>query len=391
MATICVKIRLYPTAAQDTKLRATLDVCRQVYNSFLHWRKFGYETQGKAPTEREQEKALAVWKPRHPELSTVHAHLLQNVAIRVDLAFQAFFRRVKAGETPGYPREKGAGQYDSLTFKEYGNGCKLGENSVTLSKIGTIKAVVHRVVEGVYKTCTLRRQGEKWYACFAVEVQPEPLPPSEEAIGLDVGLNQFAALSNGEFVPNPRFLRKDEKALAKAQRKVEKYRKGSPAQRKARKVVRRIHERIANRRHDFAHQTARKLVNRFGRLAVEKLTVKNLSKHPAPKQAEETGAFLPNGASQKSGLNKSILDAAWGMFRTVLASKAESAGRQYAEVNPAWTSQDCSGCGYRAKKKLSERWHYCPMCSLSLDRDTNAAINILKTAVGLHSVAGTPA
>ncbi len=334
---------------------------------------------------------LAVWKQAHPELATVHAHLLQNTAIQVELAFQAFFRRVKNGETPGYPRKKGRGQYDSFTFKEYGNGCKLNENSVTLSKIGTLKAVAHRVVEGVYKTCTIRRQGEKWYACFAVEVPPEPLPPSEEAIGIDVGLNQFAALSNGEFIPNPRFFRKDEKALAKAQRKVEKHKKGSPQQRKARKVARRIHERIANRRHDFVHQTARTLVNRFGYIAVEKLTVKNLSKRPAPGQDAETGEFLPNGASQKAGLNKSILDAAWSMFRRVLVSKAESAGRKYVEVNPAYTSQDCSGCGYRAKKKLSERWHYCPMCSLSLDRDTNAAINILKTAVGLHSVAGIPA
>jgi putative transposase len=389
--TICVKIRLYPTPAQETKLRHTLALCRQVYNSFLHWRKFAYEVEDKAPTEREQEKALTGWKDSHPELSTVHAHLLQNVAIRVDLAFQAFFRRVKAGETPGYPREKGDG-YDSFTFKEYGNGCKLSDNSVTLSKIGSVKAIVHRHVEGVYKTCTIRRQGEKWYACFAVEVQPEPLPPSDEKVGIDVGLNQFAALSNGEMIANPRFLRKDEKALAKAQRKVEKHKKGSPAQRKARKVVSRIHERIRNRRHDFVHQLSRKIVNRYGLIAVEKLNVKNMSKSPAPKPDPlRELRFLPNGASAKAGLNKSILDAAWSMFRYCLAYKAESAGRKCVEVNPAWTSQDCSGCGYRAKKKLSERWHYCPICSLSLDRDTNAAINVLKIAVGLHSVAGIPA
>lgn len=198
----------------------------------------------------------------------------------------------------------------------------------------------------------------------------------------------FAALSNGEFVDNLRFFRKDEKALAKAQRKVEKHKKGSWAQRKARKVVSRIHERIRNRRHDFAHQLSRKLVNRFGLIAVEKLNVKNMSKRPAPRQDEQTGEYLPNGASQKSGLNKSIADAGWSLLRFCLAYKAESAGRKIVAVNPAWTSQDCSGCGARVKKKLSELVHFCPNCGLSMNRDTNAARNILQIAVGLHSVVG---
>jgi putative transposase len=392
MNTLCVKIRLYPTPAQETALGDTLEVCRGVYNSFLHWRTFAYETQGIAPTERDQEKALALWKENHPELKTVQAHVLQNIAVRVELAFRAFFRRVKAGETPGYPREKGAGCYDSFTFKQYGNGCHLHENSLTLSKIGTIKAVVHRTLPGIYKTCTIRRQNGKWFACFAVEVEQEPFPESTENIGIDVGLEKFAALSNGEFIDNPRFFRKDEKALKKAQRKLAREKRGSQKRRKAKRVVARIHERIANRRHDFVHQAARKIVDRFGFIGVEKLNVKTMSQSPEPKQDEATGEFLPNGHAAKAGLNKSILDAAWSMFRHVLTSKAESAGRKLVEVNPAYTSQDCSGCGYRAKKKLSERWHFCPKCGLSLDRDTNAAVNILqlglKNAVGLHSVNG---
>ena len=244
------------------------------------------------------------------------------------------------------------------------------DNSVTLSKIGVIKAVIHRVVKGVYKTCTVRRQGDKWCVCFAVEVEPEPLPPSEEAVGVDVGLNHFAALSNGEMIASPRFFRKDEKVLAKAQRKLSKQKRSTKERRKAKKVVRRIHERIAFRRHDFVHQTARRLVNRFGLIAVEKLNTK--------------------GMMQNHCLAKSIADAAWSMFRRVLASKAESAGRKYAEVDPRWTSQDCSGCGTCVKKKLSERVHYCPNCGLSLDRDTNAALNILNIGMGLHTVPGIP-
>jgi len=252
---------------------------------------------------------------------------------------------------------------------------------------------LHRPIEGRVKTCTVRRQGAKWYVCFSVEVEAQPLPPASEQVGVDVGLNQFAALSNGEVIENPRFCQKDEKALAKAQRKFDKVKNEhrTKAHRKAKKVVRRIHERIRNRRHDFVHQTARRLVNRYGLIAVEKLNVKNMSRRPAPKQDEATGEYLPNGASQKAALNQSIADAAWSMFRYVLTYKAESAGRQVVNINPAWTSQDCSGCGTRRKKKLSERVHDCPNCGLSLDRDINAAINILQIAVGQHSVVGIPA
>jgi putative transposase len=392
MFKMALKYRLYPTAAQETVLDRTLATCRDVYNSLLHERKHDYEAKGTSPSRYEQQKHFPRWSKEFPEIGGVFSQVLQNVAARLDIAFKAFFRRVQAGEKPGFPRVKGEG-YDSFTYPQA--GFKVLDQAVSLSKIGTVKAILHRPVEGTIKTCTVRRQSGKWYVCFAVEVgvspcaspEAEPLPPSVKQVGIDVGLNAFAALSNGEFVENPRFFRKEEKALAKAQRKVEKYKKGSPAQRKARKVVSRIHERIRNRRHDFVHQLSRKIVNRFGLIAVEKLNVKNMSKSPAPKpDPENVGQYLPNGASAKAGLNKSILDAAWSVFRFCLAYKAESAGRQYAEVNPAWTSQDCSGCGMRVKKTLQERVHFCPMCGLSLDRDTNAARNILQIAVGQHSV-----
>jgi putative transposase len=307
-----------------------------------------------------------------------------------------FFRRVKENqnkppherEPVGYPRFKGRGQYDSITYPQ--KGFAMGENSVHLSKIGSVKAVLHRPVPGKIKTCTLRRQGEKWYVCLAVEVEVEPLPESTETVGIDVGLKTFAAFSNGEFIENPRFFRKDQKALAKAQRKFDKVKNKhrSKERRKAKKVVARIHERIRNRRHDFVHQTARRLINRFGLIAVEKLSVENMMAAPKAKpDADNPGQFLPNGASQKAGLNKSIADASWSMFRAVLTQKAESAARVVIAVNPAYTSQDCSECGYRVKKRLCVRIHVCPCCGLVLDRDVNAARNILKIAVGQHSVA----
>ncbi len=356
MNKISVKYRLFPNHAQQRTLNETLAVCRDVYNSLVHERTVCSETQGKSPHLYQQQKSITTWKPNNPELKTVHSQVLQNVAVRVELAFQAFFRRVKAGEEPGYPRLKGKGQYDSITYPQ--EGYSVGESTVTLSKIGLVKAKIHRVCPGTIKTCTVRKDGQKWYVCFSCEYAAVPLPPCDTSVGIDVGLKSFAALSNGEFIENPRFFRKEETALAKAQRRFDKVKdkRGSKERKKAKKVVGRVHERVKNRRHNFIHQQSRKLVNRFGVIAVEKLNVK--------------------GMVQNHGLAKSISDASWTQFRNSLTMKAESAGRLVIAVNPAYTSQDCSACGYRAKKKLSERWHHCPMCGLRLDRDTNAAVNI---------------
>jgi len=372
----CLKIRLYPTRTQTRELEETLETCRLVYNSLVLDRKYQYDVDGQSVGYFQQKAYLPVWKKDHPELKEVYSQVLQDVAHRVHLAFDAFFDRVKKGEgkierTPGFPRLKGAGQYDSLTYTQ-GKNFKVGDSTIELPKFGKIKAKIHRRPWGVLKTCTLHRVNGKWFACICQEIEPELLPPSEEAIGIDVGLKTFAALSDGAFIENPRFFRKDEKALAKAQRKLSKQKRGSRERRKARKVVSRIHERIRNRRHDFCHQNARRIVNRFGVIGVEKLSVKNMLGNPC--------------------LAKSISDAAWSQFRSILTSKAESAGREVIAVNPAYTSQDCSGCGYRpdglegrTKKKLSDRWHLCPMCGLSVDRDTNAAVNIL--ALGQQSLA----
>jgi len=359
--------RAYPTKAQETAMKQTLETCRHVYNSLLNWRKHDYDVLGKSPSKVEQQAAFPKWKQEHPELCHVYSQVLQNVAVRVDLAFDAFFRRVKSGETPGFPRVKGEG-YDSFTYPQSGFGFYQGK--LRLSKIGDIAIRLHRPIDGDIKTCTVRRVRHKWYVCLSCQVGAELLPPSEEEVGVDVGLKTFAALSSGENVDNPRFFRKDERALAKAQRRVARQVRGSRKRRKARKVVSRIHERIRNRRHDFVHQTARRLVNRFGVIAVEKLNVKGMVTPINPKN---------------HCLAKSISDASWSMFRNVLSQKAERAARVYAEINPAYTSQTCSGCGHIAKKSLSERQHDCQMCGLSLDRDTNAAINIL--SVGQYRVA----
>jgi len=400
---LACRYRLYPTKAQVSVLERTLGVCRDVYNSLVHERTVLYETQGKSPSRVDQCREITTWKATHPELSDVYSQVLQNITRRVDLAFQAFFRRVKLrqagslggntnGEEPGYPRLKGKGQYDSITYPQSGFGFYQGK--LGLSKIGNVAIHLHRPVEGTIKTCTIRRTATgNWYACFSCEVEPEYLEPYSEEVGIDVGIKVFAALSNGEFIENARFFRRDEKALAKVQRRFDrvKHKHRTKARRKAKRGVARIHERIRTRRHDFVHQAARRLVNRYGVIAVEALQVENMMASPKAKpDPENPGQFLPNGASAKAGLNKSIADASWSMFRNVLTMKAERAFRLVVAVPPQYTSQMCSGCGNIVKKSLDVRVHRCLSCGLELDRDTNAAVNI-QAAVGQHSLAALAA
>jgi putative transposase len=360
--------RIYPTKKQATKLNETLNECRWLYNQLLEQRKTAYEQDGKGLSCYEQQATYPLWKKERPSLSTVHSQVLQNVAVRVDLAFQAFFRRCKAGENPGYPRFKGYGRYDSFTYPQSGFSLT-HDHRVCLSKIGRVKMIYHRPIKGKVKNCTICRSGTgKWYVSFSCECEPLRLPQAHTQVGIDVGLKTFATLSPGEEIANPKFFRKEEKVLARVQRKHAKLAQGSQVRRKHRKVVARVHERIAFRRDNFTHQQSRQIVDRFGIIAVEDLTVNRM---------------LHNHC-----LAKSISDAAWSAFFSQLNAKAEEAGRQFIKVNPAYTSQDCSRCHHRQKMPLSERTYHCPCCLLEIDRDLNAAKNIV--SVGLHTLGIQP-
>jgi len=359
------KYRIYPTKSQRSRMERTLDLCRWVYNQTLAYRKNAWEQDNKSVSKFETYNKLPEWKVEKPELTEVHSQVLQNAQERVDLAFKAFFRRVKSGEKPGYPRFKGKGRYDSFTYPQ--SGFKLLSGKLRLSKIGDIKIKLHRPIEGKIKRLTIRRTSTgKWFACFSVEIDDPLKPPWKDGsmVGIDVGLESFATLSNGEKIDNPRFFRSEEKALAKAQKRLSKCEKGSPERRKALKVVQRIHERIANRRYDFAHQISNQLVSKYGLIAFEDLSIKNML--------------------QNHNLAKSISDAAWRMLVTVTSYKAESAGSIVVLVDPRNTSQLCSRCGLKVPKSLSDRVHECPQCGLVMDRDENAAINILR--LGLQSL-----
>jgi putative transposase len=359
-----MQYRLRPTKTQAHQLASQLEECRWLYNHLLAARRDAWGERQESLSYHAQATTLPSLKQGRPALSSVHSQVLQNVAVRIDLAFKAFFRRCKAGAEPGYPRFRGRGRYDSMTFPQYGNGCQMTDGMLKLSKVGALRVVQHRPLEGTPKTCTIRRASTgKWYVTIACEVEAQPLPATGAAAGIDVGLASFSTLSSGEQTPCPKFLRRDENDLKRTQRKLSTTEKGTPAWKKRRTIGARVHERISHRRNNFAHQESRRLVNRFDLIAVEDLSV--------------------NQMVHNHCLAKSIQDAAWSQFTAFLAYKAAYAGRQYVAVNPAYTSQDCSQCGHRQKKTLAERVHSCICCGLTLDRDHNAARNIL--SLGLQA------
>jgi putative transposase len=368
------KFRIYPTKSQKTKMEQTLDLCRWTYNKTLEIRKTAWENEGKSLNKYETNNMLPEWKEDKPELKEVFSQVLQNVHERVDLALKAFFRRVKSGEKPGYPRFRGKGWYDSFTYPQ--KGFKVDSGKVYLSKIGDIKIKLHRPIEGKIKRLTVRRAATgKWFACFSVELEDPPKPPWKDGslVGIDVGLENFATLSNGEKIANPRFFREEEKELARVQRKLSKAPKGTQERKKALKAVERVHERIANKRYEFAHQISKGLVNQYGLIAFEDLNI--------------------NGMVHNYCLAKSIHDVAWNMLVTLTSYKAASAGSMVVLVDPRNTSKMCSRCGILVEKSISDRVHNCPQCGLSMDRDWNAAVNILRLGLqsaGIQSVEAHP-
>jgi putative transposase len=290
--------RIYPTKKQETILNAQLALCCELYNAALQERRDAYRMCGKRISFTQQSAQLPEIKAIRLEYEAIYSQVLQDVLQRVDKAFKAFFSRCQAGQTPGHPRFKSTRRYDSFTYPQSGFGID-EQGKLALAKIGHIKLVQHRPFKGVVKTCTISRSATgKWFVCFACdEVSPVVLPASEAQVGIDVGLKTFAYLSDGTSIDNPRFFREEEKALVRAQRQLSRTKIGTPERAGRRKVVARVHERIRQRRENFVQQEARRLVNRFGMIAVEALVVRNMVKRPRAR-IDEAGRYLPNGASR---------------------------------------------------------------------------------------------
>ena len=382
------KYRLYPTRKQRETLQFTLDRNREIYNAALEERREAWRLCKVSVTFEMQSRELPDIKKDRPEFGEIYAQILQETLHRVDKAFKAFFRRVKKGEKAGYPRFQGYDRYDSFTYPQVerlkGKPVISIENGkVVLPKIGHVKVKQHRPLEGKVKTCTVKREGEHWYVVFACEIEAQTkLPSTDLPIGIDMGLRHFMTDSNGDVVNNPRFFRKSHGKLKKKQQRLAKKKKRSHRRRKAVSLVAKAHKKVANQRRDFHHHHARILVDTFETIVFEDLSMHHMVKRPKAKQ-DENGKYLPNGASSKAGLNKSILDAGWASFIELVKHKAEWAGVTVMQVDPKKTSQMCSACGKEGEHKdLSVRTHLCVHCGVVLDRDHNAAVNILDRGLG---------
>jgi putative transposase len=338
------------------KCEQTLDLCRELYNAALQERRDAYKINGLSINYHAQAIQLPEIKKTRQDLTQVHSQVLQDTLRRLDKAFDAFFRRIKKGEKPGYPRFKGKNFFDSFCYPQ--SGFKLEGDKLHLSKIGSVRIRLSREIEGTIKTCTIKREADGWYVIFAVEEnQSRFFPKTGDSVGIDVGIENFAALSTGEIIENPEFLREAERELKTAQRCVSRRtNKRSNRRRKAVKILAKKHLKVKRQRADFHHKTSLKLVREFDHVIFEDLNIKGMVKN--------------------HHLAKSISDVAWGSFILIHSGKAANAGRSVEKVNPYRTSQDCSDCGARMKLSLAQRTFHCTDCGNKKHRDHNASINI---------------
>lgn len=346
------KYRLYPSAAQVCALEYQLEEAARLYNAALQERRDAWRLQRRSVSFYEQSKQLKEIRAAG-DTGIASYKIAEDVLHRVREAFQHFFRRVKSGQRPGYPRFRSAARYDSLSARTPDNGIKLRDGGVFVRGVeGAIKCRQHRAITGTVKTASVKREGQRW---FVVVVSREigafqQVVPST-SVGLDVGLSSFVATSEGETVPAPKFFRSEQRALRKDQRRLARSKHGGARRRKAAMVVAERHRRVRRRRADFTHKLSRTLVDRYDRIAVEDLNIKGLA---------------------RTRLAKSIHDAGWRLFLNQLRYKAAWAGKQLVEVDPAGTSQTCV-CGAAVPKTLKDRWHLCTSCGLDAPRDVVSA------------------
>lgn len=365
------KYRVLTKPTQARRLAELLESQRQLSNAALQERIDCYRKTGASLSYFDQCKGLTECRKALPEMAALPAQLQRGTLKRLHEAFQGFFRRVKRGQKPGFPRFRGKGWFDTLEWAEF-SGITLTGNRLKSKAFGTLRVHFHRPLpeDAATKSCKIVRDVKGWAVCFVVQVDTPEKCTVQTSVGLDVGLTDLVTLSTGEQIPTLRAVRRAERKLRVAQRHLSRCQRGSKGRHKARAREARCHAKVKNQRRTYAHQISKRLVDRFDLIAVEDLHVKGLA---------------------RTRLSKSVLDASWSTLLDLIAYKAEKAGHYLVKVDPNYTSQDCSRCEERVKKPLAQRVHQCPACGLVLDRDENAAVNILNRAVagpGVQNVAG---
>jgi putative transposase len=368
----CFRYRLLPRMSQHRALEAILESQRQLYNAALEERIGAYRKAGISLTYFDQTRGLTEWRSSDPEARGLPANLQRATLKRLDEAYKGFFRRIKQGGVPGFPRFRGKGWFDSFGFREFAGITLQGGRLRFKGMPGSLRVHWHRELpDGAsIKCCTFKRDPKGWMVSFAIAVEPAAPRREGRTVGVDLGISTFAALSDGGVIPSLRAARKVERRLAIAQRALSRKAQRSASRRKAREMLARCHAAVARRRREHLHQASARLVRDYDVIVVEQLNVKGLARSP---------------------LAKDVHDASWAKFISMLRYKAAWAGARLIEVDPRNTSQECSGCGKLVPKPLGDRRHDCPNCGLSTDRDLNAARNILNRAgvgPGLRNVAG---
>jgi len=343
------KFRLYPTKAQEKKLEETLETCRRLYNLMLDDKVRNHSGFF------EQKKKLVELKRENKYLKEVHSQVIQDVVLRLDKAFQSYFAGLSK-----FPRFKRKGRYNSFTYPQHGIGFKMIGNRIKLGVIGKIKMKVHRAIEGKIKTATIIRDVDQWFVALNVEEQAKNTP-NQNAVGVDLGITNAIALSDGALIEGPRFLREAKERIKKLQKALSRKKRGSKRREKARILLAKAWRKVRRQRDDFAHKVSNKLTKEYGTIVFEDLNIIGMVKNHS--------------------LASAIMDTCWGKLRQFTVYKAERRGGRVILVNPAGTSQKCSECGEMVRKPLSERTHICLKCGLVLDRDVNAARNILASGL----------
>lgn len=370
------KFRLRPTAQQHVALDACLWDHRTLYNAALEERREAWRHRVSI-TYGGQSAQLKEIRRECPEQGRWSFGSQQATLRRLDRAFADFFRRVKAGQRAGYPRFRSRDRWDSVLWPEDGHGCQWRNGRAYLQGVGTVRVSAHRPVEGVVKTLAVKREGRWWYLVLSCDDVPaKPLPDTGSVVGIDMGITAFLATSDGELIGNPCHGRNGAARLASAQRALARKKRGSLNRRAARAVVGNRHRKVSNQRRDFHHQTARRLIGAYDAIALEGLRITNMTRS-ATGTVERPGTNV----AQKSGLNRSILDAGWAQFATILAAKAEEAGRQIVKVNPRYTSQTCHECGHIDARNRKGASFVCLACGHADHADVNAARNVLRAGL----------
>ncbi len=367
-----------------------MDAHRELYNAALQERRDAWRASRTRISYGDQSAQLSEIRALRPDQAVWSFSSQQATLRRLNRAFEGFFRRVKAGARPGYPRFKGVARFHSVEWPKDGDGARWHPDTrrVYLQGVGQVKVSAHRDVLGRVKTIQVRRQGRRWMLILSCDDVPAtPLPDTGRQVGVDVGIASFATTSDGDHVHNPRWARSAAARLSAAQQKLARAKRGSNNRRRRRDTVAARHRKIANCRRDFHHKTARTLVASYDLIAVEDLSIANMVRRATPvPDPDNPGQFLPNGAAAKTGLNLSISDAAWGQFVSILRAKAEDAGRVWVEVDPRHTSDRCEACRHAAKEnRVTQAVFACRRCGHRAQADEHAARNILRAGLARHT------